>query len=220
MKIRISTKAICLIAFLFIKNFLNAQNPDINILRDINLHRNKSLDRTFKTITNSVSPVSIATPIIVYSVGLIKGDKDLKEKGIFIGETFLVSSFITTALKYIVKRDRPFKTYPEIEKLTLGGSYSFPSGHTSDAFATATSLSIAFPKWYIIAPIFLWASAVGYSRMDLGVHYPSDVLAGALIGIGSAYLTHKFNKWINKKGGKLNFRKEEIKSSDKELFFY
>lgn len=220
MKITTFAKAICLIAFLFITSFLNAQNPDINILRDINLHRNKSLDRTFKTITNSVSPVSIATPIIVYSVGLIKGDKDLKEKGIFIGETFLVSSFITTALKYIVKRDRPFKTYPEIEKLTLGGSYSFPSGHTSDAFATATSLSITFPKWYVIAPAFLWASAVGYSRMDLGVHYPSDVLAGALIGIGSAYLTHKLNKWINKKEGKLNFRTEEIKSSDKELFFY
>lgn len=202
MKITISTKAICLITFLFITSFLNAQNLDINILRDINLHRNKSLDRTFKNITNSVSPVSFATPIIVYSVGLINGDKDLKEKGIFIGETFLVSSFITTALKYIVKRDRPFKTYSDIEKLTLGGNYSFPSGHTSDAFATATSLSIVFPKWYVIASSFLWASVVGYSRMDLGVHYPSDVLAGALIGIESAYLTYKLNKWINKKGRK------------------
>lgn len=80
------------------------------------MHRNISLDRTFKNITNSLSPVSSATPIIVYAVGLINGDKNLKEKGVFIGETFLVSSFITTALKYIVKRDRPFKIYSDIEK--------------------------------------------------------------------------------------------------------
>jgi hypothetical protein len=103
------------------------------------------------------------------------------------------------ALKYSIKRDRPFITYKDIQKETSGGGYSLPSGHTADAFATATSLSIAFPKWYVIAPSFIWASAVGYSRMDLGVHYPTDVLAGAITGSGSAYLTYKLNKWINKK---------------------
>jgi membrane-associated phospholipid phosphatase len=102
-------------------------------------------------------------------------------------------------MKQGFKRERPFKTYPELDKQSDGGSYSFPSGHTSSAFANATALSIAFPKWYVIAPSFVWASAVGYSRMDLGVHYPSDVLAGAIVGSGSAYLTYKINKWMNKK---------------------
>lgn len=74
-----------------------------------------------------------------------------------------------------------------------------PSGHTSTAFATATSLSLAYPKWYVVAPSFVWAGAIGYSRMHLGVHYPSDVLAGAIVGSGSAYLTYKANQWINKK---------------------
>lgn len=180
----------------------NAQNIDINNLRDINLNRNQSLDPTFKAFTNSASPVSIATPILIYSIGLINKNESLQKKGIFIGETFLVNAFFTTALKYTVKRDRPFVTYPEIQKLTSGGSYSFPSGHTSEAFATATSLSIAFPKWYVIAPSFIWASVVGYSRMDLGVHYPTDVLAGAITGAGSAYLTYKLNKWVNKKKNK------------------
>lgn len=190
---------------LFFNNLSNAQNFDINLLRDINVHRGQSLDPTFKLITNSASPISIATPILIYSVGLINKDTDLKKKGIFIGETFLVNAFVTTALKYSINRDRPFVTYPEIEKLSSGGSGSFPSGHVSEAFGTATSLSIAFPKWYVIVPSYLWAGAVGYSRMDLGVHYPSDVLAGVIVGSGSAYLTYKLNKWINKKKQKKIF---------------
>jgi membrane-associated phospholipid phosphatase len=51
-----------------------------------------------------------------------------------------------------------------------------------------------YPKWYIIVPSICWAGAVGYSRMHLGVHYPSDVVAGALVGAGSAWLTHYVNK--------------------------
>lgn len=163
------------------------------------MNRNESLDPTFRFITNSVSPLSIVTPIIIFSAGLVKKDSILKSKGIYIGETILVGTLFSTALKYSVNRDRPFVTYPIIEKATSGGSPSFPSAHTSEAFATATSLSIAFPKCYVIAPAFLWACAVGYSRMDLGVHYPSDVLAGAIVGSGSAFLTYKLNKWINKK---------------------
>ncbi len=150
-------------------------------------------------ITNSAIPVSIGTPIIIYAVGLIEKDSITKKKAIFIGETFAASAFISLALKSIVKRDRPYITYPEIDNVVEESSYSFPSGHTSSAFATATSLSMVYPKWYVIAPSFLWAGAVGYSRLYLGVHYPTDVLAGAIIGSGSAFLCYKLNKWINKK---------------------
>ncbi len=110
-----------------------------------------------------------------------------------------MSGLITSAMKLSIKRDRPFKTYPEIEKESSAGSYSFPSGHTTSAFVTATSLSLAFPKWYVIVPSYAWAGAVGYSRMHLGVHYPSDVAAGAIIGAGSAFLTYKINKWLSQK---------------------
>lgn len=188
-----------LIVLLFCMTFVNAQNIDINMLRDINVDRNKNLDPTFKLVTNSAVPFSVATPIIIYSVGLIKKDGAIKKQAIFIGETFLVNAFITTALKHTMKRDRPFETYPDIDQATSAVESSFPSGHTSLAFATATSLSIAYPKWYVIAPSFVWAGAVGYSRMHLGVHYSSDVFAGAIIGSGSAYLSYKVNKWINKK---------------------
>ncbi len=188
-----------LIAILLCVNAADAQNFDIDLLRDINLNRNESLDPTFKAITNSTVPISVATPILIYSVGLIKKDSLTKQHALFIGETFLASAFITVALKEVVKRDRPYVTYPDIENVVSSTGYSMPSGHTSIAFATATSLSMAYPKWYVIAPSFAWASAVGYSRMHLGVHYPTDVFVGAVIGSGSAYLTHKVNKWLNKK---------------------
>lgn len=187
---------LCLLKAISISSF--AQNADINLLEEINLNRNKLLDLTFRFITNTASPVTIATPIVIYSVGLINKDSTLKSKGIYIAETVVVSAIFTTALKHSIKRERPFETYPYIETVSCGGSPSFPSGHTSDVFATATSLSLAFQKWYVIAPSYAWASAVGYSRMNLGVHYPSDVLAGAVIGAGSAYLTYKLNNWLRK----------------------
>ena len=107
---------------------------------------------------------------------------------------YAINTGITEAMKYSINRTRPFITYTDIVKKSAAGSPSFPSGHTSSAFAMATSLSLTYPKWYIIVPSICWAGTVGYSRMDLGVHYPSDVLAGALVGAGSAWLTYYVNK--------------------------
>lgn len=174
----------------------NAQNWDINLLKEINLKRNKSLDPTFKFITNSVSPMSIGAPVAVLGVGILQKDSSLTSKGILMVEALCVNAFTTTALKQVIKRDRPFVTYPYLDKQAEAGSYSFPSGHTSSAFALATSLSLAFPKWYVIAPSYVYACAAGYSRMHLGVHYPSDVLAGAIVGAGSAFLSNYLQKKI------------------------
>ncbi|MDP1746192.1 MAG: phosphatase PAP2 family protein [Bacteroidota bacterium] len=185
--------------FISLNLTVSAQNTDIDILKSINLNRNRKLDNTFIFISNSIVPVSVGVPLGVIGTGFLKRDSTIKNKGIVIGASLLVAAGITTGLKYSVKRERPFVTYPVIDKVMNAGSPSFPSGHTSDAFATATSLSLAFPKWYIIAPSFVWAGSVGYSRMDLGVHYPSDVLAGAAIGAGTSYLCYKANKWLHER---------------------
>lgn len=190
-------RKILLFSLLLLSFTTYSQNLDIRILRQINEHRNVHLDGTFKAFSNSVSPISIAAPILIFGTGLIEKDQELKQKGLMIGESFLVTTIIATTLKHTINRPRPFETYPDIQKLSAGGSSSFPSGHTSDAFSTATSLSLAFPKWYVIAPSYTYATLVGYSRMHLGVHYPSDVLAGAVIGAGSAFLCYKAQKWIN-----------------------
>lgn len=188
-----------LILILFISSSAISQNIDINLLRDINLGRNKSLDKSFLFITKSDAPVCFSTPIIIVATGILTNNKITTQQGIVTGASIMVAGSVTTIMKYGFKRKRPFITYPDIDKQTDAGSPSFPSGHTSIAFATATSLSLAYPKWYVIAPSYAYASAVAYSRMHLGVHYPSDVLVGMILGSASSFLCYKAQKWVSVK---------------------
>jgi membrane-associated phospholipid phosphatase len=128
----------------------------------------------------------IGIPAGLLIAGAINNDKGMRENAAYIASSTALSTGITFLLKHIVKRPRPFVQNINVVPVYRAGSTSFPSGHTSSTIATATALSIAYPKWYVIAPAFLWAGATSYSRMYLGVHYPTDVAAGALIGAGSA----------------------------------
>lgn len=177
----------------------NAQfgNLDKSTLREFTEDRTEEPQEVHQFLSRSSNCISFGMPVSLMAVGLISGNKITQKHALYIGESILINAAITTAIKNTVRRPRPFVNDPTIIPADAAGSFSFPSGHTSQAFATATSLSIAYPKWYVIAPAYLWASSVAYSRMYLGVHYPSDVLAGALVGAGSAWLTYKLNRWLN-----------------------
>ena len=104
---------------------------------------------------------------------------------------------LTTALKRLVRRPRPYRALDGVEARDrqfmtdeVFDPHSFPSGHTSTAFAIAASLSLSYPEWYVAAPALAWAGAVGVARVWHGVHYPSDVLVGAGVGAGSAILVY------------------------------
>jgi undecaprenyl-diphosphatase len=182
---------------LFLLNFsLFAQNPDIDILKKINQDRNQNLDKPFNSISKSVYPLSFALPISLLGTGFIKKDKNLQRQGFTSLASLAISMGTTYSLKKIINRDRPYLTYPNIQPYYIENDPAFPSGHTTAAFSTATSLSLTFKKWYIVVPAYTWAGAVAYSRLHLGVHYPSDVLAGAAIGAGSAWLCYKVNRWL------------------------
>jgi membrane-associated phospholipid phosphatase len=129
---------------------------------------------------------NIGIPAGLLLAGTISNDKGMRENAAFVASSTALSYGLTVLLKHIVKRPRPFIQNLNIVPVYRAGSTSFPSGHTSTTISTATALSMAYPKWYVIAPAFLWAGATGYSRMYLGVHYPTDVAAGALLGAGSA----------------------------------
>jgi membrane-associated phospholipid phosphatase len=104
---------------------------------------------------------------------------------------------VVTALKRAVGRPRPYMTQPLVSRSSRyragreeGAFESFPSGHASLSVALATSWSLSHPRWFVIAPSAVWATAVTVSRLHLGVHYPSDVLAGAVLGAGIATAVH------------------------------
>jgi membrane-associated phospholipid phosphatase len=177
---------------------LFSQNIDVDILKAIHSPEPLSSDGFFKAVSNSNIYVITGVPVTMAIVGLAKHDNDILRNAAAMAAGTAVTYGIALGLKYTVKRDRPFVAYPaDFEDKSghdFSDSYSFPSGHASTAFATATSLSLDYPKWYVIVPSYLFAGTVAYSRMDLGVHYPSDVLVGALIGSGCAYLSHVVNK--------------------------
>jgi undecaprenyl-diphosphatase len=100
--------------------------------------------------------------------------------------TVVVADVVADALaelgKVIFHRHRPF----EHELGPPPSSYSFPSGHAATSFACATVLSVFVPRWRV--PFFALATLIALSRLYNGVHYPSDVLAGALLGVATALL--------------------------------
>ena len=183
----------------FLSVFSYAQNFDIDAVKSINGNASTFKNSLFKATSTSVVFVNIAAPLSLLTVGIVKHDDQLVKAAAYMAAGFLTSAIITQGMKRVIKRDRPFVTYSYIVQKDEGGGYSMPSGHTSAAFCTATSLSLLFPKWYVIAPAYLYATAVGYGRIYQGVHYPTDVFIGALVGAGSAWVAYKAEKWMDKK---------------------
>ena len=85
------------------------------------------------------------------------------------------------ALKNLIARPRPFITYPDLIPLVRIGGYSCPSGHTLASFAASTAIFCFYRKAGIAA--LLLATLIGFTRLYVGVHYPTDVLFGALLGL-------------------------------------
>ncbi len=93
-----------------------------------------------------------------------------------------------SVLKKTFKRRRPYLVVDRLERIhDPSDEFSFPSGHTAGGFLMACIVSHFFPAATL--PMYLWASAIGLSRIFLRVHFVSDVIAGALLGTGFAILS-------------------------------
>lgn len=176
-----------------------AQNWDINTLHKINNWDGKFIRNYNRTISRTEPYIAVGVPTSMLVLALVNNNKALLEDAIYTSTSVVGTFAITYGMKYLINRKRPYDRYPEkVYAYSHESSPSFPSGHTATAFALATSLCIKYPKWYIIAPTAVWACSVGISRMNEGVHYPSDVIAGAVIGAGCAVLNIYVNRWLNK----------------------
>ena len=108
---------------------------------------------------------------------------------LFLALTFGCTDFISSSLiKPTVQRLRPCND-PEIKSdvknlVDCGSGYSFPSSHASNHFGLAVFLIVLFfSKWKLILPMgLLWAASISFAQVYVGVHYPIDILAGAMLG--------------------------------------
>jgi membrane-associated phospholipid phosphatase len=159
---------------------------DDRVLLDLQNHRTTEQTDIFLFLSRTHLYGDIGIPVGMFIAGAMDHNQALRQNSLFVASSTAVSFGVTYLLKVLVKRPRPFIQNINLVPVYRAGDYSFPSGHTSSTFATASALSMAYPKWYVIGPSLLWAGATSYSRMYLGEHYPTDVAAGATIGVGSA----------------------------------
>ncbi|MFZ4590082.1 MAG: phosphatase PAP2 family protein [Ignavibacteria bacterium] len=173
---------------------------DVKIFRAINNVRNGFSNTVIPITDKSVLPVSVALPLGLMGISRIKDNYYDENSGVLLLLSEITSAGVTFGMKQIFKRERPFVTLSNVYHNKYNSPtdrYSFPSGHTATAFSMATSLTLRYPdKPAIIVISYLYAAITGYGRMYLGVHYPSDILGGMLIGSGSAALIYSLRKEI------------------------
>lgn len=175
---------------------------DKEIFICLNGHNSPFWDSVMLFITDKL----VWIPLYAYLLYLIF--KDYGKQGWIIAAgivlTIVLADQVTsTIMKPYFARLRPSHE-PSLQSLIhivnnyKGGKYGFASSHAANTFGIATFLFLLFRKtrkWIIM--LFVWATVVTYSRIYLGVHYPGDILVGAIVGIISAFLGFYFYKWLN-----------------------
>ncbi len=192
---------ILLLQSLFFSSFVNAQNVDVELAESINEHPTCFKNSLASFTANSITPVTIGIPLSLLAAGIFTHDKNLKTDALYVAGSYLLNAAATTGFKRLFKERRPFDKYPSevIKRNAIAGGSSFPSGHTSAAFNLAMSLSLRYRKPIIVIPSFIYAGAMAWSRVYQGVHYPSDVLAGAILGAGTAWLGYKIQQKLDRR---------------------
>lgn len=178
-------------------------NLDGNILLWIQEHlRNDVLTPIFKVIT-TLGDTGILWIVIAVFLLILKKWKLGGSVSLSLIFMLIINNLI---LKEWIDRTRPYEVVEGLVSVigAVENSPSFPSGHTAASFAAATVLVLKLPKRYGI-PAMILAVLISVSRLYLGVHYPSDVLGGMVVGIGCALLgitvVNKIEKIILKRNG-------------------
>ncbi len=163
---------------------------DYNILKQIYLHRPVYADKFLIWITQNTTLITISFLLLYFFYTFLK-KKNFKNV-LFVGISILSAAIITNLIKIIIKRPRPYDvhTYLNIHQIDAGG-YSFPSGHTTEVFALAAAMLLATQSFKKSIPFYLWAILIAYTRMAFGVHYPTDILGGMIVGISTPFIFYK-----------------------------
>lgn len=149
----------------------------------------------FQFISDSISFISFGIPVVITIVREFKSDTNKKQNRLsllYVLLSIAIAGLVSYLMKKTFTEPRPYEVDTRIVQLSVGGGYSLPSGHTTEAFASAMALVLLFPRWFVALPVFAWASLVALSRIYLGVHYPFDIFVGMFIGSSVAFLFYQF----------------------------
>ncbi|MFC8099875.1 phosphatase PAP2 family protein [Streptomyces sp. NPDC057363] len=144
-----------------------------------------TLDRALRRLSHAADRSKVSLGIA--AVLAVSGARPRRAALAGVGAVAVASASSNLLGKRLVRRARPDREAARVtvdRYVPMPASASFPSGHTASAVAFATAVGVVLPAAAV--PLGALASAVGYSRVHTGVHYPGDVAAGAVLGIASA----------------------------------
>ena len=141
----------------------------------------------FDWLMPAVSALSAHGEIWILLAAVLVCVPKTRRVGLTMGVTLLLGFLIgNVGLKNIIARVRPYDVATDVTLLVERlHDFAFPSGHTLASFGAATALTLTHRRWGAAALVL--AAAIGFSRLYLFVHYPTDVVAGALLGVALAF---------------------------------
>lgn len=175
---------------------------DSQLLLSINSLHSPEADVFMKTVTNKWLWIPLSVVVAYFVVrkgGMRRGLLFLLCAGLAVA---ISDQVCATLLRPAIERMRPSNPLNPLSQFVhvvdgyRGGRFGFPSCHASTTISIAAMLSLYFRRKAITLSLFAWVALMCYSRMYLGVHYPGDILAGALIGGLSVAISYTLYKWL------------------------
>ncbi|MBL7851428.1 MAG: phosphatase PAP2 family protein [Cyclobacteriaceae bacterium] len=153
------------------------------LIRELQLMQTPASVRFLQLVSDSISYFSLGIPALAIAAGLIRRKKAWVRHALIILLGIALGGSVSAVIKRTVKEPRPYEVDKQIAQLSVGGSNSFPSGHTVEATAAAVGFSTLLFRTPVSAILSAaWALSIMFSRIVLGVHNVTDILAGAAIG--------------------------------------
>ena len=175
-------------------------NLDINVFLWLNSHHTPFWDSVMWLVSGKIQWAPLYLLLLAYIIYRYKWQSISIIIAVIIAIT-LADQLAVKAFKEVFERLRPSHN-PDIENLVhivnnyRGGVYGFVSNHAANSFALAVFMSFLLKKRFFTIAILFWAALVSYSRIYLGVHYPGDILGGALLGLLIGWLVYYlFNRF-------------------------